>query len=108
MKRLLLGCVYVLLASAHPARSASPDSDHLAIALGSVIAGEEFCGLAYDQGAIEAFIEKNVPASDMDFAESLDTMVGGSKYEQEKMGQSEKTAHCAQIRRVAKSYGLIR
>jgi len=68
----------------------------------------QFCGLAYDQDAIQSFIEKNVPASDMDFSAELSTMTGGTKYENENMTESEKTARCTQVKRVAKSYGFIR
>jgi hypothetical protein len=72
--------------------------------LGSVSGSEKFCGLSYDQEAIEAFNEKNVAANDMEFAPTLNSMVGGVRVENREMSPSEKTAHCTQIRRVAKSF----
>jgi hypothetical protein len=64
--------------------------------LGSVIGSEEFCGLSYDQAAIQSFIEKNVSADDMEFAASLNMMIGGTKVENDQMSPSAKTAHCTQ------------
>lgn len=95
----------VLLCSRAPEALAT-DQD-LAWKLGSVIGSEEFCGLSYDQGAIEAFVARNVSENDMAFAAELDDQVGGTKVENKEMSASEKTAHCTQIRRVAKSFGFI-
>lgn len=80
----------------------------LATELGSVIAAERACGLAYDQAAISAFIEAKVPASDMGFPSTLNMMVKGSEVQLEEMSPSAKTAHCTQVRRVAKSYGFAK
>ena len=93
----------VLCWEVSPALATDPN---LALKLGSVIGSEEFCGLSYDQEAIEAFIEKNVAANDMEFAPTLNTMVGGGEVENREMSPSEKTAHCTQTRRVAKSFGF--
>ncbi len=76
--------------------------------LSTVIASEDFCGLTYDQAAIAAFVEAKVPADDMGFASSLNIQVTGSRYMNDKMTASAKTAHCTQITRVAKSYGFTK
>lgn len=86
----------------------SVDSMSLANELGSIIASEEICGLAYDQPAISAFIESKVSASDMAFPSTLTVMIQGNAVQLEGMTPSAKTAHCTQVRRVAKSYGFIK
>ncbi|WP_337660101.1 signal recognition particle [Anderseniella sp. Alg231-50] len=78
----------------------------IATELGTVLASEEFCGLTYKQDAIVAFVEEKVKADDMGFAGNLEMQVMGSKALFNEMGQSQKTAHCTQIKRVAKSYGF--
>ncbi|AZV00403.1 hypothetical protein pthi1_p38 [Paracoccus phage vB_PthS_Pthi1] len=75
--------------------------------LGSVLASEEICGLSYKQAAIEAWIDKNVPADDIMFASSLDTAVMGGKFGYRDQTTSERTAHCAAIKKTAKHYGFI-
>jgi hypothetical protein len=96
-----------LAAIAFARDQATATDQNLALNLGNVLGSEEFCGLAYDQSAIEAFIEKHVAADDRNFAADL-TMTGGVKIENQDKSPSEKTAHCTQIRRVAKSFGFIR
>ncbi|QEE22649.1 signal recognition particle [Youhaiella tibetensis] len=79
----------------------------IATALGTVLASEKLCGLSYDQAAISAFIESNVPADDMDFPATLQMMIQGQGYNLKGMSESAKTAHCTQIARTAKSYKFI-
>lgn len=80
----------------------------LAHELGSVISAEAPCGLAYDQAAIAAFIEKRVRADDMGFSGQLRVQTSGQEFQMKSMSESAKTAHCTQARRVAKSYGFIK
>lgn len=82
------------------------DSNQVAMALGDVLAAEQACGFAYDQAAIETFIDKNVDAADMEFSSTLNMMTAGSKFSLDQMSPSQKTAHCRQVGRVAKSYGF--
>lgn len=97
-----------LLMSASPAFAWSDlDRMQMATQLGSVLAAERFCDMSYNQDSIGAYIEANIPADDMGFAPMLDTMIGGATFEQKSMEQSQKTAHCTQMRRVAKSFGFI-
>jgi hypothetical protein len=72
------------------------------------LGSEEFCGLDYDQAAIQAFITKRVPADDMDFPPMLESMTTGTEVGNQTKSNSAKTAHCAQIARIAKSYGFTR
>lgn len=80
----------------------------LSNAVGSVLGSEEFCGLAYDQDAIAAYIASNVPPERMDFASLLQTNIMGQKYMQDQMSKSEKTAHCASISQTAKHFGFLK
>lgn len=80
----------------------------LANSLGSLLAAESLCGLAYDQSAIQAFIDQKVPADDLRFAPELQMMTNGAKYQQQDMSASMKTALCRQMQRAAKSYGFIK
>ncbi|MCO5082631.1 MAG: signal recognition particle [Rhizobiaceae bacterium] len=103
--------VVVIVATALSAGAASAqglESMQIANELGTVIASEEVCGLSYDQAAIEAFIAKKVSADDMSFASTLNMMVMGTEAQIGDMSASAKTAHCAQIKRVAKSYGFTK
>jgi energy-converting hydrogenase Eha subunit B len=93
-------------AFAFPA-AASASSMILANQLGSVLGSEEGCGLAFDQDAIEAWIEANVAADDMGFAGTLGLMSKGQARQIGDMTESERRAHCAQTRRVARSFGFI-
>jgi hypothetical protein len=79
----------------------------LANDLGDVLASEEVCGLSYKPVAIERFIAEKVKAEDMGFTNALNTMTRGKRRQFQEMSASQKTAHCTQIRRVARSYGFI-
>ena len=90
-----------------PAYAGEFKSYELASSLGNILASEDLCGLSYNQDAIQAFIEKKVPADDLKFTSTLTMMVEGSKYNNKSFTKSQKTAHCAQIKRVAKHYGFV-
>lgn len=109
VRAVLVPLVVALVSLCGPARAemSALERVQLASALGTVIGSEAACGLSYDQAAIEAFIEKKVPADDMAFPSALDLMVGGTTAKIEDMSQSAKTAHCAQVRRIARSYGFV-
>jgi hypothetical protein len=100
----------IMLATAQPDIATAQDLKSMALAneLGSVLASEELCGLAFDQSAIAAFVEKRVKSDDLSFASSLKMMTSGNELQLRGMSSSSKTAHCTQIRRVAKSYGFTK
>ncbi|TNV17859.1 signal recognition particle [Ochrobactrum teleogrylli] len=104
MKLVLAGLA--LLACGAVARADDLSTMQLASGLGSVLAAEEPCGLSFDQGAIEKFINAKVPADNLNFAGTLNMMVSGAKLELDGMSASQKTANCTQVKRVAKSYGF--
>lgn len=97
-----------LLALPDAAAAQDLKSMTLANELGSVLASEELCGLSFEQSAIAAFVEKRVRADDLSFASTLKMMTSGNEIQLRDMSASSKTAHCTQIRRVARSYGFTR
>ena len=97
-----------LLGVTNAASAQQLESIELARNSGDLIASENFCNLEYDQGAIAAFIAKNVRADDMGFASTLELMTEGAKDQLKELSASAKTAHCAQTARVARSYGFIK
>lgn len=112
--KALCTCTAALLLGTAPALAQSLDGMmgdlrrmELAQNLGTVIASEEFCALAYDQTAIANWIDANVDASDMSFAGTLDTMVQGTRFGLSDMSASAKTAHCRSIENTARHYGFV-
>lgn len=103
--KLALACVLMLIPGTSAANAAGSNS--VANSLGSMLASEEICGLSYRQDAIVAYIERNVPADDMGFASKLKVYTDGNRLMIERMSSSERTAHCAQIKRAARKNGLI-
>lgn len=103
---ILLAAGITLAAGVTVANAQSMEGMQVAMNLGDVIGSEEFCGLAYKQAAIEAFIAKKVDAADMNFAGTLEMAVQAQEMQNNEMSASQKTAHCAQIKRVAKKYGF--
>jgi hypothetical protein len=79
----------------------------LASELGTLLASETPCGFAYDQAAIQTYIDKNVPTSEMGFAPMLDMMVMGAEQNFSDMTESTKVAHCRAIEGTARHYGFI-
>jgi hypothetical protein len=101
-------CLAITLTLACITSARGDDSDEIASQLGTLIGSEAACGLTYDQDAIERFINEHVKPSDMSFPSMLDLMTGGTQYEIKRMSESALTAHCAQIRRIAKQYGFTK
>ena len=89
--------------------SAWSDLDRMTVAtaLGDMLGSEQACGFSYNQSAIEAYVDKKVPADDMSFSSMLSMMTDGAKFQLDDMTPSQKTAHCRQIGRVAKANGFI-
>jgi hypothetical protein len=65
-----------LFAAALPAHATD---DEFAFQLGTILGSESFCGLSFDQAAIQALIEKKVSADDLQFAGELSIMTDGTK-----------------------------
>jgi len=97
-----------LIFAANVCQAQSLSSMQKATELGSILASEKMCGLAYDQGAIADWIDKNVDPSDMGFASNLSLMTEGANYQFEGMSESAKTAHCRSVERTAKHFGFLK
>lgn len=99
--------IYLILISNPVAAQSSFESMEKANNLGTVLGSEDFCGIEFNQVAIAKWIAENVSADDMAFPSTLSMMIDGTSYEFDSYSASRKTAHCAQIRRISKSYGFI-
>lgn len=87
-----------------PVYAAAPNASDL----GLVLAHEEACGLHFDQGAITAYIEANVPADDLAFPGKLQNAILFQKNAAgASMTESQRTALCAQVGRLAKTLGFV-
>lgn len=87
--------------------AAQMDSMQKAASLGSVLGAEKACRLQLNQKAVDAWIEKNVRADDMDFAGTLSLMTAGTVAEIKEMSPMQVAAHCTQTRRVARANKFI-
>lgn len=104
MRLLIAPAVMLMLCGQSAAEGIDPDK--AASSLGNVLASEEVCQLHYDQAAIATWVETNIAETDMEFPATLARMVRGFKYELGEQSPSERTAHCAQVRRLAKTFGF--
>ncbi|WP_139267743.1 MULTISPECIES: signal recognition particle [unclassified Beijerinckia] len=107
MKPLLATCLCGLLCGTAFAWDEAERST-LARSLATLLASETPCDLAYNQEAIRRFIDKQVPANDMQFPTELTNSLFFRNEELKDMSTSQKTAHCHQIERIAKSYSFVR
>jgi hypothetical protein len=105
MKRLILAAGIVGLATGG---SLAQSAQRIALDLGTVIGSERACGLTFDQAAIAAFIEKKVAATDMEFMTTMNNSASMAEIDVKEFSASQRTAHCTQIARVAKSNGFIK
>lgn len=90
-----------------PASTQSMQSMQIASDLGTLLASEDLCGLAYDHDAIDRFIDDYVDPSDMSFASTLQMMTDGQTFMMGDMSEAAKRAHCRAIGRTARHHGFI-
>jgi hypothetical protein len=100
----IIGILSIISMEAHAQKY---DSQTLAENLGPLLASEQFCGLSYDQGAISKYVSENVDAADLEFTQKLGLYTRLAAPNLAEMSASQKTAHCTQLMRVAKSFGFI-
>lgn len=75
--------------------------------LSTILGSEAFCGLTYDQAAIQAYVDAAVAPDDLAFAGNLNLMTLGQRGMNDSMSPSQKTAHCAAVIKTARHYGFI-
>lgn len=107
MNRILAIGLCVLVSGTAHAWDESQRSS-LARALATLLASETPCDLSYNQDAIRQFIDKQVPANDMQFPTELSNSLFFRNEEIKELSTSQKTAHCHQIERIARSYSFIK
>lgn len=103
MRLTIAACLFL----AAPAAAQDLEMINLANALATVLASEGPCGLAFDAGAIRAFIAENVPPESLDFASTLGGFTAAQGYAIEAQSASQRVAHCAAVELTARSYGFI-
>lgn len=101
-------CLALLVFVALGGSASAQESMRIALDLGTVIGSEKGCGLSFDQAAIEDFIEAKVPATDMEFMTTMNMSASVADDELSGFSASQKTAHCAQVRRVAQANGFLK
>lgn len=104
----LVAALCAMLICPIPAEAQREPSVQVADNLGTVLAGEEPCGLAYDKDAIKLFVEKHVTNDDMEFANYLSVSTWSYARDMKEMSESQKVAACKQIERVALTYHFIK
>ena len=107
MKYLGIAAAMAMVVASGAAQAVDPAAFRVASDLGNLLASESFCGLKYDQAAIQAFVAAKVPAADMSFTGMLSGSRTATEYQFKEMTPSDKTAHCTQTRRVARAYKFI-
>jgi hypothetical protein len=105
MRSLTIGVAMFVLLS--PGGASAAPRTKTAEQLGNLIGSETACALSFDKNAIRAFIEKNVPADDLDFARNLETYIFLAETHAKNMGSTEQVARCFQIKRSAEALGLL-
>jgi len=75
--------------------------------LAAVLAGEEHCGLTYDQQAL-ADHTAELTGGDMEFPAALNGMLALSRLQIADHSNSERTAFCASIKAAAEADGFLK
>lgn len=75
--------------------------------LGSIIGSAEPCGYALNEDAVSAYIEANVPASDLGFADTLRTNIGYKRKLATEMTGLDLRVYCETTQRAAEGLGLL-
>lgn len=98
----------LMTATATPAQATDAELRKFASEIGSLIAGESFCGYQLDQAAVDALILERLPPGDLSFAETLHNNVAYAKLTHDGMSPTAKSAYCAVLKAAGTSLGLIR
>lgn len=99
----------LLLALTPPAATAQSPADVVRTAseLGAMLGAEAGCGLAYDQAAIDAFIDAEVPPDAMEFPGYLTLMTDNAASTVAAMSDRDRATHCHAVERTARHFGFI-
>ncbi|MDX2287496.1 MAG: hypothetical protein NW217_01565 [Hyphomicrobiaceae bacterium] len=87
--------------------SAGADSLEFSYNLGLIVGSADLCGYQLSDEAVLAYVESNVPGSDLGFAAQFQTHVGYHRRQAEKLGSLELKVHCDAAQRSAVHLGLL-
>lgn len=102
MKSIVIAARALLLAA--PALA----DQSLAFEFGGLLGSEKACNLDFDPAAIERYVAEKVEPSDMEFLSNMNLAADVMARDVERFTPSRRTAHCAQVRRVAESLDLVK
>lgn len=83
------------------------DAVRVAIELGMMLGSQEGCGFSFDPAAVNRYIEANVPADAMGFPGDLAVHSRVNTRRVAAMSEDTLSAHCFQVKRVARANGFI-
>ncbi len=83
------------------------DDGSFSYELGLIVGSAAICGYALNEAAVLAYVEANIPASNMRFASDFQMHTGYHRRQAEKLGPLEIKVHCAAARRSAEYLGLL-
>ena len=92
---------------ASPALAFNLQNAQVATDLGSLLASEAMCNLAFDHDAIDAYVDANVDHTSMGFASDLMGGIALAEMMQSGMSDTAKRAHCRAIEATARQHGFI-
>lgn len=95
------------LAAAMFATAAFADTTSFSSNLGLIVGSAELCDYRLSDDAVSAYVAKNVPASDLDFAANFQMLAGYHRREAEKLQGLELRVHCEAAKRSAAHLGLL-
>ena len=103
MKRIAL--IFVMTLAPMTAQSAA--SSRALLDLGSILGSEIICSLNLKPDAITDWVDKNIPADDMSFADKLNSVAISQAHMYAEQSEAARETHCAAITRTAKHFGFI-
>jgi hypothetical protein len=87
--------------------TAKADSTNFSYELGLIVGSAELCDYKLNDDAVSAYVEANVPGSDLGFASNFQMHVGYHRRQAEKLSGLELRVHCESARRSAEHLKLL-
>ena len=75
--------------------------------LATILAGESFCSLKYEQPKVIEFINKSLPPTELQFTRTLASEISSAEISQNLMTPSVKIAHCIQVENAARQLRFL-
>jgi hypothetical protein len=101
------GGIVVVFASLPSTMAFAQENLRLAGDLGSIIGSAEPCGYTLNDDAVSAYIEANVPASDLGFADNLRNNISYKRMLASDMTGLELRVYCETTQRAADGLGFL-